>query len=165
MRISVLWRGTAIKHECMTWHVSAPFASRSPPAAQHVWGTNCLFFRGRVYLCFSLLRKRAYTNMLRRYAVCTYTYVRTSVTQSCLCVTRVCSANSHKTSPRSTPCLLFVERTKTPTHPQVTQLSKSPMRSPLAVCLLIRYMSKILHDDISATNARAAYQVCRCRSS
>lgn len=40
----------------------------------------------------------------------------------------------------------------------VTQLSKSPMRSPLAVCLLIRYMSKILHDDISATNARAAYQ-------
>jgi len=33
------------------------------------------------------------------------------------------------------------------------------MRSPLAVCLLIRYMSKILHDDISATNARAAYQV------
>lgn len=34
------------------------------------------------------------------------------------------------------------------------------MRSPLAVCLLIRYMSKILHDDISATNARAAYQVC-----
>lgn len=42
---------------------------------------------------------------------------------------------------------------------QVTQLSKSPMRSPLAVCLLIRYMSKILHDDISATNARAAYQV------
>eukprot|EP00904_Undaria_pinnatifida_P003330 jgi/Undpi1/12999/HiC_scaffold_7.g02663.m1 len=40
----------------------------------------------------------------------------------------------------------------------VTQLSKSPMRSPLAVCLLIRYMSKILHDDVSATNARAAYQ-------
>ena len=42
---------------------------------------------------------------------------------------------------------------------QVTQLSKSPMRSPLAVCLLIRYMTKILHDDISATNARTAYQV------
>lgn len=45
---------------------------------------------------------------------------------------------------------------------QVTQLSESPMRSPLAVCLLIRYMSKILHDDISATNARAAYQVREC---
>ncbi|CAM9226039.1 unnamed protein product, partial [Choristocarpus tenellus] len=40
----------------------------------------------------------------------------------------------------------------------VTQLSKSPMRSPLAVCLLIRYITTILHDDVSATNAQAAYQ-------
>ncbi|CAM9136613.1 unnamed protein product [Discosporangium mesarthrocarpum] len=40
----------------------------------------------------------------------------------------------------------------------VTQLSRSPMRSPLAMCLLIRYINTILHDDISATNAKDAYQ-------
>ncbi len=40
----------------------------------------------------------------------------------------------------------------------VTQLSKSSLRSPLAVCLLIRYTSKILQEDLATTNARAAYQ-------
>uniref|UniRef100_A0A6U1MSQ3 Coatomer subunit gamma n=1 Tax=Fibrocapsa japonica TaxID=94617 RepID=A0A6U1MSQ3_9STRA len=40
----------------------------------------------------------------------------------------------------------------------VNQLSKGNMRSPLGVCLLIRYMSALLHEDMSATNARQAYQ-------
>ncbi len=40
----------------------------------------------------------------------------------------------------------------------VTQLSKNSLVSPLAVCLLIRYTSKILQEDLATTNARAAYQ-------
>ncbi len=40
----------------------------------------------------------------------------------------------------------------------VTQLSKSLLRSPLAMCLLIRYTTRILQEDLTATNARAAYQ-------
>ena len=40
----------------------------------------------------------------------------------------------------------------------VTQLAKSPPRSPLAMCLLVRYTSTLLHQDISATNARSAYE-------
>jgi coatomer protein complex subunit gamma len=39
----------------------------------------------------------------------------------------------------------------------VTQLSKGSLRSPLATCLLIRYTSNLLHEDMNATNARAAY--------
>lgn len=39
----------------------------------------------------------------------------------------------------------------------VTQLSKGSLRSPLATCLLIRYTSNLLHEDMSATDARAAY--------
>eukprot|EP00620_Florenciella_sp_RCC1587_P018520 CAMPEP_0182559454 /NCGR_PEP_ID=MMETSP1324-20130603/2569_1 /TAXON_ID=236786 /ORGANISM="Florenciella sp., Strain RCC1587" /LENGTH=950 /DNA_ID=CAMNT_0024771715 /DNA_START=30 /DNA_END=2882 /DNA_ORIENTATION=+ len=38
----------------------------------------------------------------------------------------------------------------------VTQLTKSNMGSPLGVCLLIRYISKILNDDASAAVARMA---------
>lgn len=40
----------------------------------------------------------------------------------------------------------------------VQQLSKGSLRSPLATCLLIRYTSNLLHEDLNATNARAAYQ-------
>jgi coatomer protein complex subunit gamma len=40
----------------------------------------------------------------------------------------------------------------------VTQLSKGSMRSPLAMCLLIRYTTKILQEDLNAESARAAYQ-------
>mmetsp|Transcript_4089 Transcript_4089/g.7148 ORF Transcript_4089/g.7148 Transcript_4089/m.7148 type:complete len:938 (+) Transcript_4089:116-2929(+) len=40
----------------------------------------------------------------------------------------------------------------------VQQYSKSSLNSPLAMCLLIRYTAKLLHDDISATNARSAYE-------
>ena len=39
----------------------------------------------------------------------------------------------------------------------VAQLSKGSLRSPLATCLLIRYTSNLLHEDMNATNARAAY--------
>lgn len=39
----------------------------------------------------------------------------------------------------------------------VTQLSKGSLRSPLATCLLIRYTSNLLHEDMNATDARAAY--------
>lgn len=40
----------------------------------------------------------------------------------------------------------------------VSTLSRSGLRSPLAMCLLIRYTSKLLQEDLSATDARAAYQ-------
>jgi coatomer protein complex subunit gamma len=43
----------------------------------------------------------------------------------------------------------------------VQQLSKGSLRSPLATCLLIRYTSSMLHEDIASNNtanARAAYQ-------
>lgn len=40
----------------------------------------------------------------------------------------------------------------------VQQLSKGSLRSALATCLLIRYTSCLLHEDMNATNARAAYQ-------
>ena len=43
----------------------------------------------------------------------------------------------------------------------VQQLSKGSLRSPLATCLLIRYTSSMLHEDIAnnnSSNARAAYQ-------
>lgn len=40
----------------------------------------------------------------------------------------------------------------------VQQLSKGSLRSPLATCLLIRYTSNLLHEDMNATNARASYQ-------
>uniref|UniRef100_A0A7S3LLT2 Coatomer subunit gamma n=1 Tax=Aplanochytrium stocchinoi TaxID=215587 RepID=A0A7S3LLT2_9STRA len=39
----------------------------------------------------------------------------------------------------------------------VTQFTRSSPMSPLAVCLLVRYTSRLLHDDLSATNAQAAY--------
>lgn len=39
----------------------------------------------------------------------------------------------------------------------VTQFTKSTPTSPLAVCLLIRYTTRLLHDDLSAANAQAAY--------
>jgi coatomer protein complex subunit gamma len=40
----------------------------------------------------------------------------------------------------------------------VQQLSKGSLRSPLATCLLIRYTSNLLHEDLNATSARDAYQ-------
>jgi len=40
----------------------------------------------------------------------------------------------------------------------VQQYSKSTLNSPLAMCLLVRYTSKLLHEDMSATNVRAAYE-------
>lgn len=40
----------------------------------------------------------------------------------------------------------------------VQQLSKGSLRSPLATCLLIRYTSNLLHEDMTSTNARNAYQ-------
>jgi len=40
----------------------------------------------------------------------------------------------------------------------VAQLSKGSLRSPLAICMLIRYLSNLLGEDLNATNARAAYQ-------
>lgn len=40
----------------------------------------------------------------------------------------------------------------------VQQLSKGALRSPLAACLLIRYTSQLLHEDMTSTNAKASYQ-------
>lgn len=40
----------------------------------------------------------------------------------------------------------------------VQQLSKGSLRSPLAACLLIRYTSNLLRDDMTSTNAKASYQ-------
>mmetsp|Transcript_16869 Transcript_16869/g.25392 ORF Transcript_16869/g.25392 Transcript_16869/m.25392 type:complete len:953 (+) Transcript_16869:1-2859(+) len=40
----------------------------------------------------------------------------------------------------------------------VQQLSKGSLRSPLATCLLIRYTSGLLREDMSSTNARSSYQ-------
>jgi coatomer protein complex subunit gamma len=40
----------------------------------------------------------------------------------------------------------------------VQQLSRGSLRSPLATCLLIRYTSNLLHEDMNSTNAKAAYQ-------
>jgi len=40
----------------------------------------------------------------------------------------------------------------------VQQLSKGSLRSALATCLLIRYTSCLLREDMNATNARSAYQ-------
>lgn len=40
----------------------------------------------------------------------------------------------------------------------VTQLTKGTLRSPLATCLLIRYTSSLLHEDLSSANAKASYQ-------
>jgi coatomer protein complex subunit gamma len=40
----------------------------------------------------------------------------------------------------------------------VQQLSKGSLRSPLATCLLIRYTSNLLHEDMNSTNARTSYQ-------
>eukprot|EP01038_Epipyxis_sp_PR26KG_P005402 gene5402-7486_t len=40
----------------------------------------------------------------------------------------------------------------------VQQLSKGSLRSPLATCLLIRYTSNLLHEDLNSTSAKASYQ-------
>lgn len=40
----------------------------------------------------------------------------------------------------------------------VGQYSKGALNSPLAMCLLVRYTSKLLQDDVTATNARSAYE-------
>ncbi len=40
----------------------------------------------------------------------------------------------------------------------VQQLSKGSLRSPLATCLLIRYTTNLLHEDMNSTNAKASYQ-------
>jgi len=40
----------------------------------------------------------------------------------------------------------------------VTQLMRGSVTSPLALCLLIRYTSALLHEDMSSTNARDAYE-------
>lgn len=40
----------------------------------------------------------------------------------------------------------------------VQQLSKGSLRSPLATCLLIRYTSNLLHEDMNSTNAKTSYQ-------
>lgn len=39
----------------------------------------------------------------------------------------------------------------------VSQLSRGNLRSPLGTCLLIRYTSLLLNEDMNSTNARAAY--------
>jgi coatomer protein complex subunit gamma len=39
----------------------------------------------------------------------------------------------------------------------VQQMSRGSLRSPLATCLLIRYTSNLLHEDMGSTSARAAY--------
>jgi coatomer protein complex subunit gamma len=40
----------------------------------------------------------------------------------------------------------------------VQQLSKGSLRSPLATCLLIRYTSNLLHEDLNSTNTKSSYQ-------
>lgn len=40
----------------------------------------------------------------------------------------------------------------------VTTLHRSGLRSPVGMCILIRYTAKLLQEDLSATDARAAYQ-------
>jgi len=40
----------------------------------------------------------------------------------------------------------------------VSQLTRGSLRSPMAICLLIRYISTLLIDDPSSANARTAYQ-------
>lgn len=40
----------------------------------------------------------------------------------------------------------------------VSQLTRGTLRSPMAICLLIRYISTLLADDPSSQNARSAYQ-------
>lgn len=40
----------------------------------------------------------------------------------------------------------------------VQQLSKGSLRSPLATCLLIRYTSTLIREDLNSTNAKASYQ-------
>jgi len=40
----------------------------------------------------------------------------------------------------------------------VQQLSRGSLRSPLATCLLIRYTSSLLHEDLNSANAKASYQ-------
>lgn len=40
----------------------------------------------------------------------------------------------------------------------VQQLSKGSLRSPLATCLLIRYTSKLLNEDMNSTDAKTSYQ-------
>lgn len=40
----------------------------------------------------------------------------------------------------------------------VQQLSKGSLRSPLATCLLIRYTTTLIREDINSTNAKASYQ-------
>ena len=40
----------------------------------------------------------------------------------------------------------------------VQQLSKGSLRSGLATCLLIRYTSNLLHEDMASTNAKTSYQ-------
>mmetsp|Transcript_15685 Transcript_15685/g.15818 ORF Transcript_15685/g.15818 Transcript_15685/m.15818 type:complete len:926 (+) Transcript_15685:91-2868(+) len=40
----------------------------------------------------------------------------------------------------------------------VQQLSRGSLRSPLATCLLIRYTSSLLHEDLTSANAKASYQ-------
>jgi coatomer protein complex subunit gamma len=40
----------------------------------------------------------------------------------------------------------------------VQLLSKGSLRSPLATCLLIRYTSSLIREDLSSTNAKASYQ-------
>jgi len=40
----------------------------------------------------------------------------------------------------------------------VQQLSRGSLRSPLATCLLIRYTSSLLSEDLNSTNSKSAYQ-------
>jgi coatomer protein complex subunit gamma len=40
----------------------------------------------------------------------------------------------------------------------VSELTKGSLRSPMAICLLIRYISALLHDEPSNQSARSAYQ-------
>jgi hypothetical protein len=49
--------------------------------------------------------------------------------------------------------------THTLTHaPPLVTCYTGSLRSPLATCLLIRYTSSLLHEDMSSTNARTSYQ-------
>jgi hypothetical protein len=43
-------------------------------------------------------------------------------------------------------------------YPILPYLHPGSLRSPLATCLLVRYTSSLLHEDMSSTNARTSYQ-------
>lgn len=43
-------------------------------------------------------------------------------------------------------------------HQNLSDIHIGSLRSPLATCLLIRYTSSLLQEDMGSANARASYQ-------